>query len=133
MDPNAIGGLIIGGIATVGAMGLGAIAISVSIPWAMKEKMAKLEARNKERMLLIEKGYDPAEVLKEKKRSGGDPLLWGLLLAGLGLGLLVGYLLALFTGLDVYLLTNAMAVFLGGVCLIVYNSINKKQGDQRRA
>ena len=133
MDPNAIGGLIIGGVATVGVMGLGAIAIAVSIPWSMKEKLARLEARSKERMAPIEKGLDPEQFFKEKRRSGGDPLFWGFLLAGLGLGLLAGYLIALSTGWDVYLLTNAAALFFGGVGMIVYNFINKKQGGQRGA
>lgn len=132
MDPNAIGGLIIGGIATVGVMGLGAIAIAVSIPWSMKEKLARLEARSKERMALIEKGLDPEVFFKEKRKSGGDPLFWGLLLAGLGLGLLVGYLLALVTGWNVPLLTNAMAVFLGGIGMIIFNFYSKKEDGQRR-
>ena len=57
----------------------------------MKEKLARLEARNKERMILIEKGHNPEDFLKEKKRAGWDPLFWGFLLAGIGLGLFVGY------------------------------------------
>jgi hypothetical protein len=126
-------GMIIGGIAVAGGLAIGAIVIIVSVPWSMKEKLARLEARNKERMALIEKGLDPEQFFKEKKRSGGDPLFWGFLLAGLGLGLLVGYLLALSTGWDVYLLTNAMAIFLGGVAMIVYNFYSKKQDDQRRS
>src|ERR1700722_6358841 len=98
------GDMIIGGIAVAGGLAIGAVSIVVSVPWAMKEKLAKMEARNKERMVLIEKGLDPEEVFREKKRVGDDPLFWGFLLAGIGLGLFVGYLVALSTNWDVYLL-----------------------------
>ena len=127
------GDLVIAGIAVAGGMGIGAVAILVSVPWAMKEKMAKQDARTRERIALIEKGYDPEVIFKEKKRAGNDPLFWGFLLAGLGLGLFLGYLLSLMTGWNDKLLTNSMAIFLGGLGMIVYHFFSRKPGDQSQA
>jgi hypothetical protein len=131
MQQNDLAGLIIGGIAVTGGLAIGAIAIVVSIPWGMKEKLAKLEAKTRERMVLIEKGYDPMEVFKEKKKVGNDPLFWGFLVAGLGLGLFLGYVLALTKGWDVKILTNALACFLGGLGMIIYHFYTRKRDEQR--
>src|ERR1700722_5121400 len=114
------GVMIIGGIAVAGGLAIGAISIVVSVPWAMKEKLAKLEARNRERMALIEKGIDPDQLLKEKRGMGQDLLFWGLLLAGLGLGVLLGYILSMVTQWDSMILPNAMGALLGGLGLIIY-------------
>jgi uncharacterized protein DUF6249 len=125
------GDMIIGAIAVAGGLAIGAISIFVSVPWAMKEKLAKMEARNKERMALIEKGIDPDQMLKEKRGAGSDPLFWGLLLAGLGLGVLLGYILSMVTQWDSMILPNAMGALLGGVGLIVYAWNRKRMDDQR--
>jgi hypothetical protein len=125
------GDLIIGGIAVAGGLAIGAISIVVSVPWAMKEKLAKLEARTRERMALIEKGIDPDQVFKEKKGAGYDPQFWGFLLTGLGLGTLLGYILSLATKLDSIILINALAALLGGLGMIVYSTYRKRSDDQR--
>jgi hypothetical protein len=131
MSGEDLGGMIIGGIAVAGGLAIAVVSIVISVPWAMKEKLARLEARNRERMVLIEKGQNPEDFFSEKKKAGGDPLFWGFLLAGIGLGLFAGYIVALSTGWDVYLLTNAMAIFLGGVGMIAYHIYGKKTRDQR--
>jgi hypothetical protein len=125
------GDMIIGAIAVGGGLAIAAISIVVSVPWAMKEKLAKLEARNRERMALIEKGIDPDQLLKEKRGMGQDPLFWGLLLAGLGLGVLLGYILSMVTQWDSMILPNAMGALLGGVGLIIYAWNRKRMDDQR--
>lgn len=130
MDSSNLSGLVMGITAVGGSLAVGAIAIIVSVPWAMKEKLAKLEAKSKERLALIEKGMDPDQHLEEKKSSGQDPLFWGLLLAGLGLGLFLGYLVALMTGLDKAILTNALSIFLGGVGMIIYPIYRKRSQDR---
>jgi hypothetical protein len=124
------GDMIIAAIAVAGGLAIGAISIIVSIPWAIKEKMARLEARTKERLALIEKGINPAEFLKEPKRAGNDPLFWGLLLAGLGLGIFLGYLLSLVIGWDSTVLSNSLAILFGGVGLIIYRLVAGKPNDQ---
>lgn len=125
--------LIIVGIAVAGGMAIAAIAVAVSVPWAMREKLARQEARSKERLALIEKGYEPERIFNDKKKAGNDPLFWGFLLAGLGLGLFLGYLISLATGWDDRVLTNSLGVFLGGVGMIVYHYVDRKKADQRSA
>jgi hypothetical protein len=125
------GDLIIAGIGITGGMAIAVISIAISIPWAMKEKMAKLEARTRERLALIEKGIDPDRLFKEKRGAGSDPLFWGLLLAGLGLGVLLGYILSMVTQWDSMILPNAMGALLGGLGLIVYAWNRKRMDDQR--
>jgi hypothetical protein len=122
--------MIIGGIAVAGGLAIGAISVAVSVPWAMKEKLAKLEARTRERLALIEKGIDPDQLLKEKRGVGHDPLFWGLLLTGLGLGILLGYILSMVTQWYSLMLPNAMGILLGGLGMIVY-SYRKRADDQR--
>lgn len=130
MDTDKLIGLIIGGIAVAGGLAIGAISIIVSVPWSMKEKIAKLEIKSKERLAMLEKGMDPALIFKEPKPAGHDPLLWGLLLAGMGLGLLLGYVLSLITGWNRVVLTNSMAVLFGGIGLVVYSLYRKGSTDQ---
>jgi len=125
------GELIIAGMGLVGGLAIGAISIAVSVPWAMKEKMAKLEARTRERLALIEKGIDPDKLFKEKRGAGHDPLFWGFLLTGLGLGVLMGYILAQVTGWDGRVLLNGMAALLGGLGMIIYPQYRKRSDDQR--
>jgi hypothetical protein len=124
------GDLIIGAIAVGGGLAIAAISIVVSVPWAMKEKLAKLEARTRERLALIEKGIDPDKLFKEKRGVGHDPLFWGFLLAGLGLGILLGYVLSMVTQWDSLMLPNAMGILLGGLGMIVY-TYRKRADDQR--
>lgn len=125
------GDLIIAGIGITGGMAIAVISIAISIPWAMKEKMAKLEARTRERLALIEKGIDPDQIFKEKRSVGQDPLFWGFLLAGLGLGLLLGYILSMVAKWDSLIATNAMAILLGGLGMIIYPRYRKRADDQR--
>ena len=122
--------MIIGAIAVGGGLAIAAISIVVSVPWAMKEKLAKLEARNRERMALIEKGIDPDKLTKERRGVGHDPLFWGFLLVGLGLGILLGYILSQVTQWNSMILPNAMGILLGGLAMIVY-TYRKRADDQR--
>jgi uncharacterized membrane protein len=133
METEKLWGLIIGAIAVIGGLGIGAISIFVSVPWSYKEKLAKLEAKNKERLALIEKGIDPATVLKNEKSAGQDPLFWGLLLAGIGLGILLGYLVHLMMGWERAVLINGMSILFGGVALILYHRYRKAANNKTTA
>jgi hypothetical protein len=131
MDADKLTGLVISSIATLGGMTIAAISIIISVPLGMKEKLAKLEAKTKERLAMLEKGIDPMLLLKEPKRAGNDPLLWGLLLTGMGLGILLGYFLYLVTRWDRVVLTNSLAILFGGIGLIIYRLFFTKPDDQR--
>jgi hypothetical protein len=130
MTAQDLTALIIGGVSVLGGLTIGGIAVAVSVPWSMKEKIAKQEAASKERLALIEKGYDPEQVFKHKKGVGSDPLLWGCLLAGLGLGVLVGYILSKVNAWDEKVMTNAVGIGLGGVGLVVYHFYSKRSNNQ---
>jgi hypothetical protein len=132
-DTKEILGILIGGIAVLGGFTIGIVAIMISVPWSYKEKLAKLEAANKERLALIEKGYDPALIFQEKKKVGNDPLFWGLLLAGLGFGFFVGYLLHLLTGWSFGVMGHSMPLFLGGVSMIGYYVYRRRSESKNKA
>jgi Na+-driven multidrug efflux pump len=79
---------------------------------------------------MIEKGVDPNKNFRERKGVGQDPLFWGFLFAGMGIGILLGYILSKLMGWDEKVLINAMAVFLGGSGMIVYHIYRKNTDDQ---
>lgn len=130
MSTDQTVGLIIGGIAVTGGLAIGAIAIIISVPWAMKEKLAKIDVKNKERMAMLEKGVDPKFIFREPKGVGQDPMLWGLLLAFMGLGIFLGYLLSRMLDWDRAVLTNALGILFGGVGLVIYSVFRKRPIDQ---
>ena len=88
MDHQHLMGLMIAIVANIGGLAVGAYTDYVSVIGSAKERVDAIEAANKERLALIEKGTD-SNLLKTKKRPGSDPLLWGLLLAGIGWGVFV--------------------------------------------
>jgi len=126
-------GLIIGAAAVVGGLAIGAIAIMVSVPWSFKEKLAKLEASSKERMALIEKGVDPALIMKPKNVIGNDPLFWGLLCVGLGGGSALGILISDLTGHKPETYSSSIAVLCTGIALVYYFIYRKRSTDQKAA
>lgn len=95
----------------------------------------KRKERHQERMTLIEKGVDLQEIWPKPKSSSetgsnNDPLLWGMLFAGVGAGLLLGYFIALKNDLNSIVLMNGAAILLGGSTLILYYLI--KRGKERK-
>lgn len=120
-------GLIIALIAVTGGLGLPFFVIYY---------------QNKERRALIEKGMDPNLVFSwrgsgsERKNSTSSqhgPLLWGSLLTGIGLGILTGYFVSYFTGLNNTIIINGTAVLFGGLGLLVYYSYWKKHERKKAA
>ncbi len=79
--------------------------------------------RNKERLALIEKGADAS--LFNYKRNKFTALKYGMLLAGLGLGLLGGNILAETTRLKEEIAYFSMTLFGGGVSLILFYLIER--------
>jgi len=82
--------------------------------------------RNKERMALIEKGLD-AGIFKINRR----PLYLltfklGFFLIGLGIGLLVGNILAATTRLEEEVAYFSMLFLCGGISLIIYHVMERK-------
>ena len=104
-----------------GGMALSVFVLRLTLPPHYKERLINLEHRYNERMALIEKGMDPALADKKQNQSSwNDPLVWGLLLTGIGVGFVTGYIIALTTGWNKSIIMHSMAFLLGGISLITY-------------
>lgn len=79
---------------------------------------------NEERMNMIEKGMNPGEIKKSRNTSG--PLRFSLLLMGVGVGLLMGYLLEANTRMDEAAYFSMIFLF-GGIGLGIAYIIEEKK------
>ena len=96
--------------------------------FAMVYGIVYLLVRRKERVALIEKGAD-ATIFET---SGGRPssLKWGLLLVGIGTGILLGKVLAVYTTLSEEPAFFSMICLFGGIGLIIYHLVANKYDRQ---
>jgi len=83
------------------------------------------KAKHKERMALIEKGVDASIYLKEET-TFHKALMWGMLIGGIGFGLLLGYILSVYTPMKQDIIMPIMALLFGGLGLIGYYVYRKK-------
>ena len=86
-----------------------------------------VQARNKERMALIEKGVDLSEFYAKKKDGGNNILKFALLLIGIGLGLFLGFVLADFVSLPSAAVVISVTLLFGGISLLLYHWISKRK------
>lgn len=91
--------------------------------FAMVFGIVYLAIRRKERMALIEKGLS-ADVLEAHRRSPSS-LKWGLVFLGVGIGILVGRILAEYTTLGEEESFFSMVFLFGGLSLLVFYFIEK--------
>ena len=84
-----------------------------------------ITSRNRERMLLIEKGADPKLFESVKKTSSGGVLKWALLLVGIGLGIFLATLLV-DAGMNEPASYFAMICIFGGAGLLLSYKIEQK-------
>ena len=98
--------------------------------FAMVYGIVFLIVRRKERVALIEKGADAS--IFESPKNQPSSLKWGLLLVGVGTGILLGKVLAVYTTLSEEPAFFSMICLFGGIGLIIYHLIaNKIEGAQR--
>ncbi len=83
------------------------------------------KAKHKERMALIEKGIDASIFIKEET-TFHKVLMWGMLIGGIGFGLLLGYILSVYTPMRQEIIMPIMALLFGGLGLIGYYVYRKK-------
>jgi hypothetical protein len=88
-----------------------------------------ISSRNKERMALIEKGADASLFATKKKSFTNITLKFGMLAAGIGLGILMGALLVEYTRLVEPVAYFSMIFIFGGTGLIINALMEKKQDN----
>lgn len=98
------------------------ILIPISM-FAMVFGIVYLAIRRKERMALIEKGLS-ADVLEAHKKTPST-LKWGMVFLGVGIGILLGRILAEYTMLGEEESFFSMIFLCGGLSLLIYYFIEK--------
>ena len=88
------------------------------------------QARNRERMAMIEKGVSPKDFMTERRPNSYGILKWALLLVGIGFGLFIGGLLSAYTRIDEESAYFAAALFFGGAGLFAAFLIAKRAEDK---
>ena len=86
--------------------------------------------RHRERKALIEKGMDVNLLATEKKSNTLDSLKYGILLIGLAVGILIGNILDAYTRIDEEVSYFSMIFLFGGLALLIFYAIAKKQEEQ---
>lgn len=89
-----------------------------------------ITSRNRERMLLIEKGADPKLFESVKKTSSGGILKWALLLVGIGIGIFLATLLV-DAGMNEPASYFAMICLFGGAGLLLAYKIEQKSKTEK--
>jgi len=92
--------------------------------FAMVYGIIYLFVRKKERLALIAQGADAT--IFESSKGQPSSLKWGLLLVGIGTGILLGKVLAVYTTLDEEPAFFSMICLFGGIGLIIYHLIANK-------
>lgn len=83
-------------------------------------------AKSKERLALIEKGVD-ASIFMKQETTFHNVLMWGMLICGIGLGSLLGYILSFFTPMRQEIIMPIAALLFGGLGLISFYVYRKKR------
>ena len=86
-----------------------------------------ITSRNRERMAMIEKGIDPA--IFKSQNPEHRSLRIGMLLVGVSVGLVIGYMLNTYAGVKEELAYFSMAFLFGGLSLILYYFFTRKEGN----
>lgn len=94
--------------------------------FAMIYGIVYLLVRKRERLALLQKGQD-ASVFDSSKRPSS--LKWGIVLVGIGIGILLGRVVSVYTGIDEEPATFSMICLFGGIGLVVYHFLAKKLED----
>ncbi|MEZ5071253.1 MAG: DUF6249 domain-containing protein [Bacteroidales bacterium] len=100
----------------MGLLGLGLCFFSILVVYRA------IKLKNQEKLALIEKGLDPT-LADPKPRSQQNSLKNGLILIGIALGVLCGYILTRLTALPNFVAYSTMVlIFCGAILVYVHKS-----------
>jgi Domain of unknown function (DUF6249) len=127
MDSATIIGLIIAFVAVFGLIGIATWFIVTRQLMGKDERLARIEARNKERLALIEKGMDPnlADQVPHKSFSH-FPFLIGLVLVFAVLGRIIAFSSAFNSSQDKGIFIFALPAFFAGLGFLFYHFYQKR-------
>lgn len=126
-------GLIIAFIAVVGGTGIAIWLILMKHIGQKDERIARIEARNKERLALIEKGMDPnlADNVPEKAPSH-KLLLFGWIIVLACIGRIIAYLSVFNSNPNDKTFIFALPAFFVGFGFVVYHFYQRKISSGRK-
>jgi hypothetical protein len=122
MDTATVIGLIIAFVAVFGGFGIAIWLILIKHSGGSEERMANIEARNKERLALIEKGMDPNLADRQRERvSFNRPLLIGLIIIFASIGRIIAFTSGFNSNTDNNTLVIILPAFFAGLAFLVYH------------
>lgn len=92
----------------------------IFVGWLFYLKFREKQIKNQEKITLIEKGMDPS-LLDRKPNNQPNNLKIGLLLIGVALGILAGYILNLTLGVPDFVAYSIMILVICGVMLLFFH------------
>jgi len=84
-----------------------------------------IQMKNKERLSLIEKGMDPSLASSKLLKNKQDNKKNGLILVGVALGIIVGYILNTTLNIPDFVAYSSMILFICGIFLLYYHYSNE--------
>jgi len=92
----------------------------VFVGWLFYLDYRNKQIKNKEKSALIEKGIDPS-LLDSKPKNQPNSFKIGLLLIGIALGVMVGYILNFTLGIPNFVAYSTMILVICGIMLIYFH------------
>ena len=97
----------------------------IFVGWLFYLKFREKQIKNQEKITLVEKGIDPSLVYSKSRDSQNknhqNNLKIGLLLIGIALGVMVGYILSLTLGIPDFVAYSSMILVFCGIVLIYFH------------
>ncbi len=120
-------GIIIAVAVVLGGVAIAVFSIYNNIVSDKEQRLAMIEARNRERLALIEKGMDPslADIKNSFDRPSHGALMWGLLLVGVASGAFMGVQMAPTYGGAGGIVIHVMGMLFGGIGLLLYYLVRR--------
>jgi uncharacterized membrane protein YoaK (UPF0700 family) len=92
----------------------------VFVGWLFYLNFRDKQIKSKEKFALIEKGIDPS-LFDSKSKNQQNSLKIGILLIGVALGVLVGYILNLTLGIPNFVAYSTMILVICGIILVFFH------------